>query len=493
MRLAFPDRIPLGKAVACAAGLVVIQLFQHTTPSFALLFFAFVVVSVMAFNYAGGFSRPSGVYIFWFALLAVIFGVVMKSVFDEPAQTNLRGPQLTLTLYIASVLMMWLATAVSRKLTQDSRGLALALGADHIDLGYSATGCVALGVLLILANQFLSQSSGGLLAALNQINYFLPLGIMLGTVDALQKSQGRRSTNLLVLSAMIFGFGLGLTQFSKQGMFTPFVAWLLGAFYMRMRLRPVHYLSMIAFAVLSVTVLSPLSVGRDELYPGMPVGEKFLLAEALVLNVNQVRKDLEEDQIKAQINGGQTSYYNQPEGLFDRLSMVPNDDTLIAYTAEGHVLGYAVVNASFQNWIPHFLMRDKVVLNEVGGGNFYQHEMGNLPVNDTTTGISYSPTAEAFHLGSWQGIFILMPLIFTMFFIVFDFLLGDLRRHPWGLLAILLFGHVAPETGIVGPIYETMFGSIAIIGSILFCIYVAPILGAAFSPRRQESSDPALV
>src|SRR5580698_7122274 len=178
MRLAFPERIPLGKAIACAAVLAAIQLFQHTSPSFILLFFAFVVLSVMAFNHAGGFSRPSGVYIFWFALLAVIFGVVVKAILHEPADSNLRVPQTTMTVYIASMLMMWLAAAVSRKLTWKSRGLALVLGANHINLRYSAAGCVALGILLLLANQFLQQNTGSLLAAINQINYFLPLGII---------------------------------------------------------------------------------------------------------------------------------------------------------------------------------------------------------------------------------------------------------------------------------------------------------------------------
>jgi len=209
--------------------------------------------------------------------------------------------------------------------------------------------------------------------------------------------------------------------------------------------------------------------------------------------VKQVRQDNYDDLIMAEENGSAPGYYNEPKGLVDRLSMVPNDDMLIAFTEQGHVLGYAPIKANFQNWIPHFLMPNKVQMNDVGGGNFYEHEMSNIQADDNTTGISFSPTAEAFHLGGWAGIFLVMPLILTMFFIVFDLLLGDMRRHPWGLLVILLFGHLAPEVGILGPIHETLFGSIAVIGSILFCIYVAPILGAALSPPIRSSSDPALV
>jgi hypothetical protein len=493
MRLEFPDRIPLGKAVGCAAGLAAIQLFQHTTPSFVFLFFGFVVVTVAAFNSAGGFSRPSGVYIFWFALLAVIFGVVGKAFLGEPANSNLRVPETTMAVYVASMLMMWLAAAISRKLTRNSQGLALVLGANHINLRYSAVGCMVMGVFLIMVNEFSPQSAGGTLSALNQINYFLPLGIILGTIDVLQRSQGRRSTDSLIWAAIIFSFVWGAIQFSKQAMFTPFIAWMLAAFHMRLRLRPIHVVSMAAFAVLSVMVLSPLSSGRDDVYPGMTLGGRLLLAESLVLNVKQVRQNAYDEQINAEDNGGQGGYYNQPEGLIDRLSMVPNDDALIAFTQQGHVLGFAPVEGNFENWIPHALMPDKVKLNEVGGGNFYEHEMGNIAANDFTTGISFSPAAEAFHLGGWAGIFLLMPLILTMFFVVFDLLLGDMRRHAWGLLVVLLFGHIAPELGILGPIYETMFGSFGIIASILFCIYVAPILGAAFSPHMQTPSDPAVV
>jgi len=447
----------------------------------------------MAFNYAGGFSRASGVYIFWFALLAVIFGVVAKVFYGEPADSNLRVPQVTMTVYIASLLMMWLAAAISRKLTSKSPGLALVLGADHINLRYSAAGCIALGTLITLANQFIPQSAGGALSALNQINYFLPLGIILGTVDALQSSHGQRSTNHMILFAMTFTFLVGTIEFSKQGMFTPFVAWLLGAFHMRMRLRPIHFVGMVAFAILSVTVLSPLSYGRDGVYPEMTLGGRFELAESMVLNLQQVRQDAYDDLIQSEENGSAPGYYNEPKGLVDRLSMVPNDDMLIAFTQQGHVLGYAPIKANFENWIPRALMPNKVQMNEVGGGNFYEHEMSNIQANDTTTGISFSPAAETFHLGGWPGIFLVMPLILTMFFIVFDLLLGDMRRHPWGLLVILLFGHLAPEVGILGPIHETVFGSIAVICSILFCIYVAPILGAALSPPSQRSSDPALV
>ena len=73
--------------------------------------------------------------------------------------------------------------------------------------------------------------------------------------------------------------------------------------------------------------------------------------------------------------------------------------------------------------------------------------MGMLGDEDRTTGISFSPIGEAFHVGRWTGIFIVAPILWIMLFTLYDSLCGDARKVPWGLLAIVLFAHIAPEGG----------------------------------------------
>ena len=99
------------------------------------------------------------------------------------------------------------------------------------------------------------------------------------------------------------------------------------------------------------------------------------------------------------------------------------------------------------------------------------------PEDDTTTGISFTPAAEAFHLARWVGVLVVAPIIWTILFTLFDSLCGDVRKSPWGLLVISIFAHVAPEGGLGGPIYLFGFGTVGILFAALAATYVMPIIG----------------
>jgi hypothetical protein len=136
------------------------------------------------------------------------------------------------------------------------------------------------------------------------------------------------------------------------------------------------------------------------------------------------------------------------------------------------------------NAVPHFIMPDKPSLNF---GNTYAHEVGGLPEDDFTTGISWSPTAEAYHMGKWFGVFVVAPLIWFLLFLVLDSLLGDLRATPWGLLALSLLSHYAPETQLTGAIYVITFGSVIFTFCALFATFVAPTVAIAVLGRDRHS------
>jgi mannose/fructose/N-acetylgalactosamine-specific phosphotransferase system component IIC len=68
--------------------------------------------------------------------------------------------------------------------------------------------------------------------------------------------------------------------------------------------------------------------------------------------------------------------------------------------------------------------------------------------------------------------------------------------YPWGLLLVLIFGHVAPELGIGGAINFVWLGNASVIAAALFSTQIAPILGALFggqsNPEAQGPLVPAL-
>ncbi len=187
---------------------------------------------------------------------------------------------------------------------------------------------------------------------------------------------------------------------------------------------------------------------------------------------------------------GLNEYYNTPQGFWERLQMISVDDKLNDVTDRGHVFGLLPIKLAFINAIPHFLWPNKPGINP---GNAYAHEITGTAQGegDVTTGISFSPTGEAYHLARWTGVLILAPLLWCLLFIEFDSILGDLRTTPWGLLALALITHVAPEGALSNMIYLMTFGVEIIVFCAFFAAWFAPLIATSLlGPDRARSQRP---
>lgn len=459
--------------------MLLLQQLEHTSFLFSTLFFAFVLLSTLAFNAAGGFSRASGSYVFWFALLVAIVGCVWKAILGEPADSNLQSPVLTMAAYTASMLMILVSVFVSGRITNRTPGLSHFVRANEVNLGLASIGCLVVHQLIVWANQIFPAGNGSLISIINQENIFIPFAALLAVVHTIRISDGRRSINMAGFIAMVPGFIFaGLLFYSKQGMFTPLVCWLAAACSQRFRLRLGHLVFLTVFIAISIYFLIPLSqVGRALAPDNATISDRALLTTDLLTHPAKLRSEYR-DKTDPGEGAARIAYFNTPQGALDRMTMFPVDDALITYAAAGHYIGYGPVVYDFLNWVPHFILPNKEQLAPPGTGNLYAHEMGALVNNDdTTTGISFTPTAEAFHLGGWLGIFLLMPFIWILLFTTVDPICGDLRESPFGLMAIVAFAHVAPESLISGLTFFIWNINIAIIAATIFCAYFAPVLG----------------
>jgi hypothetical protein len=498
MRLPFPTKIPVEKTLIFAAAVFMAQLLEGTNLIFGVLFFAFIMLSVLAFNLAGGFSRASGTYVFWFALLTCMVGGLWKIVLGEPGDSNLTSPEVTMLTYVVSMAGIIGALFVSRRLTRSVRGFVSVVGADKVNLGLASLGCLLGNELTVFANILLPGGSGSLVSIINQENVFLPLAVLLGTVYTIRSTDGRRSVNIvtLVSGLLIFVFG-GLIGYSKQGMFTPFVCWGVAAASQRYRLRLWQVLLLVGFSIYAVTILSPLSqVGRQIIPEGASSWQRLQLSVDLLSHPRRLRAEYIEAIEPAgpgePVAGFARGYFDSPQGLLDRLTIIQTDDRLITYTLQGHTDGYQRFVYYFINWIPHFILPDKESFAPPGGrspGNYYAHEVGGLlSPDDYSTGVSFSPTAEAFHLEGWLGLALLAPLTWILLFTTVDLVCGDLRLSPFGLIAAVFFAHVAPESLISGLVLFIWTGNISIIIAIIFCAYFAPVLGTLLSGQTNSRS-----
>jgi hypothetical protein len=484
VRLSLPTRIPLSKVFVFASVFFCVQQLEHTGLLFSILYFGFLILTVLAFNSAEGFNRISGAYIFWYSTLIVIVGVTWKAVLREPADSNLLDPLLDMALYTASMVMLLLVSLINRKM--DFRAIGIGGGFSKAELNYTAAGlgCAIVWLGILFSVPIFGNAPGGVVSALNQVNVFGPLAIILATIGAIKDSGGRRSVSMISLAVILYFEYLGLISFSKQIMLSPMVCWAVGAFYARLRLRFVHVVAVVAMVVVSFGFISPLSASRD-LAEGMDDGQHIVLAWYLLTHRSYLEEHIK--QIEVTRDMGVAEYYDVPQGsLIERLSMIPPDDELFTFSAKDHYEGMTPVYQYFANLLPHFLNPNKQV---TFSGNFYAHEMGSgLAEDDYSTGISFSPVAEAFHCEGWGGVLWLLPVIWILFFSSIDFVVGDVTKYPWGLMVVVWLAHGAPEQLLGGMIYFMGYGNFGMMLAIIVVTRIAPILGTLFLGRAPTPS-----
>ena len=470
-----------------AVALFVVQSMEGTPLYFCSGCLVFLVIATLAFNTAGGLTRSSGTYIFFYSMLVVVIGLVYKAFLGEPADTNLTDPHTTIEVYDAGISAMFVAAFVSRRF---ARRVPLLEGVLKEEQMYRASvGCIVAGVVIAPIVGLLGQSGARLESAFLQLNQLIPLGIIIGVVYEIRRSGGRRSVNPFIVAALAYFFVFyGIIGFSKQGMLLPVLAWFIAAWCHGYRFSRSQVLCGLVAAFVMFHYIVPFAqYGRGQLEDDAGWGEKAALAVRLLKEPEATRTEY------LRMVGdehGANSYYDTPQGFWDRLQFISVDDALINVTDQGKVFGLLPLEQEALNVIPHVFWPDKPSYNF---GNVYAHEIGGFSEEDTTTGISFSPTAEAYHMAKWEGVLVVAPLVWFILFTVYDSLFGDLRSTPWGLLAAVMIAHIAPEGALTGVIYLLTFGIEIFVFCALFAAWVAPLMASGvLSPRgRRKTADAA--
>jgi hypothetical protein len=453
--------------------LCAIQQFQRTNPTFSLLCFFYIVVAAIAFNLAGGFTRTSGAFIFFNSTLGVIVGLCVKAYVGEAAETNLYAPLLTMSVYLVGMCMMLVAVYLSKKVS--TKQPLLGQMVTDSNLQTATVGCLVAGILILVGEYTLPQGNGTLMSALNQLNRFFPLAIILGVINTIRRSGGTRCVNLPVLIAAGIAFAFGALSYSKEGMFAPIAAFLLAAASQYYKVSRFQVIGAILATFFMFHYMVPYSqYGR--VYREESGALSLSTSLSLLSNLPYVRQQYLES-AAGDYEQRVLGYYNQPQGFFDRLEMISIDDALVNVTQRSGTYGLYPVVVSIENVVPHFIWKDKPVIL---AGNLFAHEVGLLGEEDATTGISFSSTVSSYHLIGWKGVLLLAPAIWFCLFTIFDSLCGDTRKTPWGLLVLVLYAHAAPEGDIGSIIYMCVYTVIAIVFAAVLGAYVMPVIGTFF-------------
>ena len=467
VRIPFPERVSLPGVAVFASALFVVQQLEGTALYFSAGCVAFILIAAFGFNLGGGLARTAGAYIFFYSLLVFIVGVTYKAYLGEPGETNLSVPKIDILVYLGGISGMAAAAFLSKKLARRTPLLKNVL--DHRNMYRASVGCMVVGSLGGLTIALMGEAGLRLNAAFTQLNLLIPLGIILGVIYEIKESGGTRSVNFAILIGGGYAFLFyGITNFSKQGMLTPLLCWILPVCALRYRMSLIQILSVAGGVFLIFFLLVPYAqYGRRFLRPEMTSADKMALAYKLLSKPTELRSNFEEDP-------GIPTYYNTAQGFWDRLQFISVDDPLVDITHQGRKFGYSPLLLTAGNVIPHFIWPDKPSFNL---GNTYAHELGHMNPYDFSTGISFSPTAEAYHLDGWRSLLVVAPMLWLMLFVVYDTVFGDLRSTPWGLLVLAQLTHSAPEGALNGTIYLVTFG----IEIVVFCAYFAAWIAPYFA------------
>ncbi len=457
-----------------------------TSPAFAGLAFSFILVATLAFNVAGGLTRPSGSYVFFFSLLGVLLGLMVKVVLWEPAEVLLHSPVTTMGAYTGGIAAMLVAVYISRRFSRKVGFLQEICTLD--DMGLAAIGCVVGGygipVILGLGASIDQALFKPILSAALQMNRFYDMAIILGVTYEVRKSGGTRSINAsVILGALITWYTGVLIGFSKEALFSPPLCWLASCAALRYRFAFYQIIGLVLTLVFFGYYIVPFcQYGRGFNDENATQGQRLATSYSLLTHLGDVR-----DKYRASLGSdarpdNQFYFFEKDVGLFDRLQMFGIDDALITVTDQKGAFGMSPYILYISSFVPRVLWKDKPAIIM---GNVFAHEIG-FNENDTTTGISFTPVAEAYHEAKWVGVLVVEPILWIVLFVIMDSLCGDLRKSPWGILVLALFAHIAPEGSLQGVFYVMSYGALIVLFVAYFSAYFMPLLASLVSPPKRN-------
>ncbi len=275
MRIPFPEHVPIEYVIIFVGALVTIQLAEGTALYFSLGCAAFILIAAIAFNLAGGLTRASGAYVFFYSMMVVIIGICYKAVLREPAQSHLQDPRTDIKVYLAGITAMLATVIVSRRFLAQARD-CFKTSLKESKMYRSSIGCMVIGGLGQSAIALLGESGSALMSAFNQLNEFIPLGIIIGAMYEIRHTGGRRSSNLLMILGGCYSVFLGgVLAFSKQGFLTAPVCWLLAVSALGFKLSARQVVVCCAGTFLLFHYLVPYAqYGRGQVRQDMPPKSK---------------------------------------------------------------------------------------------------------------------------------------------------------------------------------------------------------------------------
>jgi hypothetical protein len=195
------------------------------------------------------------------------------------------------------------------------------------------------------------------------------------------------------------------------------------------------------------------------------------------------------------------NYYRKPLGLLERLSLIKMADLLTAVTLREGTSGWETVTHGFKMMVPRAIYPQKPVWNT---GEVLAQKVGMLAEDDESTQVSFGFIADAFSAFGWWGAVVIPFLLCLGFFLVYKYLLGNLRQSIWGIFFVAQFQHAFTEATIASMTLTVLYTPLmyvalhlavnrAVHSEVARSILRGPLKGLALGGGQQPVSSPPRV
>ncbi len=453
MRFPWPDHIKAKHLIFFATTLLVLQLASGTHPLFATCIFFYTLLAGTAFNFGGGLYTYTGSFIAFQSLEVVLISQVAKLILWQPADSNLQTPLHTAGIYVAGMAAECAAVIVCSKYRRkepifDSRKDESRMM--EMSIAGSMLGIVASFLLFTLG----LQSEGGIKQAsiwgyLNQLQYFLPLGIMLGTAYLIRASDGKRSARWWTVMPIVYMSLQGVALNSKQGIFQPVFTWLLVCLVYRYKFSKLQIAGIIAYVIFGAYIIFPVVqysrayVREGNLIQRAQLVYQFTTQNGLIAIREAYINDEELESESADEH--YFFYYGRDMQLLDRFSLIETEDAVVRYAERVGSYGLEPFADEAISIVPRFMLPNKDDYLHISMANVLGRATGMLGPEDEQTFISFSMFATTYFLAGWGGVTALIFAVMAITFTVIDSFYGDARKSYYALLPIVGNIHGAPE------------------------------------------------
>lgn len=500
MRFPWPDHIKATHLVFFATALLVAQLLTGTHPLFAICIFAYTLLAGIAFNVGGGLYTFTGSFIAFQSLEVILISQVAKVILWQPADSYLQAPLHTAAIYVVGMAAECAAVIVCAKYRRkepifdsrkdESRMMEMSIAA-------SLMGMVSSFLLFTFGVDSMgAMSQGSIWAYLNQMQYFLPLGVMLGTAYLIRKSNGRRSARWWTILPLTYMSFLGIALNSKQAIFTPAFTWFIVCAVYSYKFSKSQIFGMAAYLVFGAYIIFPVvQYSRAYVREGNLIRRAQLVYEFTTDNgLIAIRNAyINQEELQAESSDDHFFfYYGRDMQLLDRFSLIETEDAVVNYTERVGLYGLEPFEDEAISMIPRFVLPSKDDYLHVGLPNVLGRATGMLGAGDEQTFISFSMFATTYFMAGWGGVSALIFAVMAITFTVLDSFYGSARKSFYALLPIVSNIHGAPET-ILPAMIAGLIHLIPFVWVVLQIIrWVSPAVGIFVKKYGLKALPPSL-